>query len=206
MNLRHWSGKTGEGTPEPPLPRALRGDDTEWSTTVFSGQAPAWSAYLQSSHDQRYEGTRIVDIRCELENRRLSFAPRNQASGLLSDCLGHGYRLLCDHLSPRPWARDQLFRLLFENGSNERTPLVLRVSASLPSEGSREVRLNDRLQPLESNIVLRQSMVDPVLAAFGDGSPPGSREREDELGSLLPILATVISQLGLRSYPRDRYL
>src|SRR5499427_5348362 len=177
--------------------------ETDFSTTVFTGDPQQWIRYLGMNRAERYVETR-VRILWTLADRTLSFRAEAPGSQELAGCLNRGFELLRQQLQRAPHAARALDDMIFGNASNGRTPLTLRVSAQLPSDGTREANLDDALQATDTCIVLRKSLVETVLQELGELGQDATAETR--LGLTWPLLRHVISSLGFPSYPRDRFI
>ncbi|MCG8584257.1 MAG: hypothetical protein MI757_06055 [Pirellulales bacterium] len=94
--------------------------------------------------------------------------------------------------------------LLFGNESNAGAQLSLRVSSHLPSEASREIAVDGATDVGTVDVVLNSEIVEQVLAHLDEQGH--QVVPEENLALCWPILRRLISQLGLSSRPRDRFL
>src|SRR5262249_8870303 len=136
--------------------------ETDFSATVFAGDPQHWIRYLGRNRAERYTKTRIR-ILWNQTDQNLSFQAEAPGAQELTDCLNRALPLLRQRLQHTPHAARALDDTIFGNASNGRTPLTLRVSAQLPSDGTREADLNDALQATDTCIVLRKGLVETVL-------------------------------------------
>jgi len=176
---------------------------TTRTTTVFSGTPHEWETYLTTPWAERRDHVLDTDIRLDRDRKQITFHPRNADSKPWCGWLEEGMALIQKRLEPESMALEVFHRLLFDNESNHATPLHLHATGKLPSEATREVRFNDQLRPLETDIVLRASMLENVAEHRRSLDKKASDLRK--LGVLWPVLRRVISQLGYPSYPRDRF-
>jgi len=177
--------------------------ETDFSTTVFTGDPQQWIRYLGMNRAERYVETR-VRILWTLADRTLSFRAEAPGSQELAGCLNRGFELLRQQLQRAPHAARALDGMIFGNASNGSTPLTLRVSAELPSEATREAYLDDALQATDTCIVLQKSLVETVLQELRELGQNAAAETR--LGLTWPLLNHVITSLGFPSYPRDRFI
>src|SRR5262244_689689 len=177
--------------------------ETDFSTTVFTGDPQQWIRYLGMNRAERYVETR-VRILWTLADRTLSFRAEAPGSQELAGCLNLGLTLLRQQLQRAPHAARALDDMIFGNTSNGRTPLTLRVSAELPSNATREAGLDDTLLATDTCIVLRKSLVETTLQELRELGQDAAAETR--LGLTWPLLRHVISSLGFPSYPRDRFI
>lgn len=177
--------------------------ETDRSSTVFSGDPDEWVAYLNTPWEERRRSELFMDIELDRGRRRVRFHARNEASRLWADRINGGMELVMQRLRKHPVALGVLEELLFGNASNFANELHLHATSPLPSEATREIRFNEALEPEETDIVLRAEMLEHVDGLLrGAGKAPGADRR---LGMMWPVLRRIISQLGYPSYPRDRF-
>jgi hypothetical protein len=177
--------------------------ETDFSATVFSGDPQQWIRYLGMNRAERYTETR-VRILWNQSDQTLSFQPEEPGAQELAGCLNQGWSVLRQQLRRAPHAARALDDMIFGNPSNGRTPLILRVSAELPSDATREANLDGALQATDTCIVLRKSLVETVLQELGELGQDAATETR--LALTWPLLRHVISSLGFPSYPRDRFI
>lgn len=144
-----------------------------------------------------------MDIELDPAAGQVRFHARNEDSQLWAARLNRGFHFLALRLDSHKKARSIYRELLFENTSNFANDLHLHATTPLPSEATREIRFNEKYEPVETDIVLRAEMLQEVEERFGSSSEALSDEQF--LGFLWPVLRRVLSQLGYPSYPRDRF-
>lgn len=176
---------------------------THHTTTVFSGSPEEWIAYLKTPWDERRNHPLELDVELNAKERKLRFHPRNADSKEWAGHLNDGIKLIRKFLSDSPQAEKVFEELIFENPTNFSNPLHVHATHPLPSMGTREVRFDENLNPVETDIVLRAT----TLKAVRDRLSSAGKQVPDrqKLGILWPVLRRVISQLGYSSYPRDRF-
>ncbi|MGA0333055.1 MAG: hypothetical protein ACO3N7_06485 [Kiritimatiellia bacterium] len=176
---------------------------TPHTTTVFSGKPEQWIAYLQTPWDERRNHPLHLDVEIEKATRKLVFHAQNAESRVWADLINEGIRLIRKFLRDKPLALEVLEELIFENPTNFSTLLHVHATHPLPSMGTREVRFNQDLVPVETDIVLRATNLQAVkerLEAYGKKTSDLQK-----LGIIWPVMRRIISQLGYSSYPRDRF-
>ncbi|MEM7393588.1 MAG: hypothetical protein AAF492_14680, partial [Verrucomicrobiota bacterium] len=175
---------------------------TQFSSTVFSGEPEAWVTYLNTPRWDRYDPSHRVSIGWSSKHQHLSFRAENSKSGRLSDALNHGIGLMREMMGTLPDVEKTFEQLVFGNAANGHTDLNLNLSELLPGEATREIRVDDDLAPVETNIVLNASLVNNVLNELDSVS---GKRKEQYLAVAWPVIRRVVAQLGLSSYPRDRF-
>src|SRR5262245_15558194 len=177
--------------------------ETDFSTTVFSGDPQQWIRYLGMRRAERYTETH-ASIIWNPADRTLSFRPKEPGAQELASCLNLGLSLMRKQLQHAPHAASELDKMIFGNTSNGGPHLNLGVSGELPSDATREAGLDDALLATDTCIVLRKSLVETTLQELrelGQDAPAETR-----LGLTWPLLRHVISSLAFPSYPRDRFI
>lgn len=176
---------------------------THHTTTVFSGTPEEWIAYLKTPWDQRRNHPLELDVELNTKDRKVKFHASNADSKEWAGHLNDGIKLIRKFLSDSPQAEKVFEELIFGNKTNFTNPLHVHATHPLPSMGTREVRFDEDLNPIETDIVLRAS----TLKAVSDRLRSAGKQVPDrqKLGILWPVLRRVISQLGYSSYPRDRF-
>ncbi len=190
----------GNAADEPELERRIQ---TERTTTVFSGTAEAWVEYLGLPWDARRDQTLDIDVICRPAEKFLRFQPRHHDSAQWATWLNEALEILVTCLDTKPAVAAVLDRLLHGNRSNAATPIHLHATSNVPSEATREVRLDTELKPIETDIVINARVLETTARAR-------SRLKSDAksgeiLGTLWPVFRRVITQLAYPSYPRDRF-
>ncbi|MDA3875395.1 MAG: hypothetical protein PF795_15720 [Kiritimatiellae bacterium] len=176
---------------------------TPHTTTVFSGEPEEWISYLKTPWDQRRNHPLELDVEIDKATHTLKFHASNSDSKVWAKLLNEGIKLIRKHLESTPTALEVFEELIFENPTNFTSPLHIHATHPLPSLGTREVRFDTDLNPIETDIVLRaltlQSVEERMKAAGKKASDL------QKLGILWPVLRRVVSKLGYSSYPRDRF-
>jgi len=177
---------------------------TENTTTVFSGTAQEWTEYLGIPWNDRRDETLFIRIEYDQDRRTVRFHARNEESRRWADWLTDGLEILRSHLGQRPVVMGILEQMLYGNASNGLAPIHLHFFQGLPSSATREIKVDDHLRPLETDIVLKTELVRTVGEAMR--SLPRDADEMTRMGTLWPVLRRVIQQLAYPSYPRDRFL
>jgi hypothetical protein len=176
---------------------------TDHSATVFSGEPSQWVRYLDTDRAARYADA-PVPILWNPADRSLVFRAEQPGVQELADSLNRGLALLPEQLQRTPHAARVLDDLIFGNASNGEAPLSLRLSPDLPSEATREVAWDNALRATDVCIVVRKSLAEGVLRELR--ALPPEAAAETRLGLTWPLLRQVVSYLGYRNYPRDRFI
>lgn len=180
--------------------RSLR---TEFTATVFSGEATDWVRYLTTPVENRYQPDLRVQVHLQPELRLIAFEPQSEASRWLSDLLKEGFHRLFNQLRAKPNVLVALQELLFDNRDNQGASLNIRLSTHLPGEGTREVDQDSNVNS-EVRLVLNGSLVQQVRARL---EPGGSLlEADERLGVSWPVLARLIASIAYPSRPRDLFV
>jgi hypothetical protein len=177
---------------------------TQFSATVFTGESEPWVSYLATPRQDRYDPDVRLTVLWSGRNRLLFFREENEASHALAECLNDAFVTLRQKARSKPFVAEKLDEMLFANEANGETDLDVRVSESLPSQSSREILFGESLSALDVKLVLRQSLVDPVLAGYrqaGCEAEPGVR-----LGHAWPLVLRLLTQLSYPNQPRDRFV
>ena len=176
---------------------------TPHTTTVFSGEPEEWIAYLKTPWKQRRNHPLNLDVEIEKESHTLKFHAKNADSEKWAELINDGMNLIRKLLQSKPKALEVFEELIFENATNFSTQLHVHATHPLPSMGTREVRFDTELKPVETDIVLRATTLAFVEEKVRQlGKNPSEYQK---LGTLWPVLRRVVSQLGYSSYPRDRF-
>ena len=164
QNWKSWLLPRSTNFRVEPVPHgSLHLPSNEFSTTVFTGEAPEWLEYLQLDRADRYEPEWDIEIALKKSEEALGFTGRNESSKLLAVVLEDGYLALLEVLGEKPGMRGVLRDLVLGNDSNFGTRVILHVSRRLPSLASREVSLDQDGRAGETHIVLDRKSVDRTL-------------------------------------------
>ncbi|WFB35880.1 hypothetical protein P3T73_17140 [Kiritimatiellota bacterium B12222] len=176
---------------------------TTHTTTVFSGEPEEWISYLKTPWNERRNHPLKLDVELDKKNRKVKFHGQNEISRLWAGYLTEGTVLIRKFLADSPITTQVLEELIFENETNFSSQLHVHATHPLPSMGTREVRFDDQLNPIETDIVLRAETLKSVEQRLKSEGKNISDIRK--LGILWPVIRRIISQLGYSSYPRDRF-
>lgn len=185
------------------FPAPVKHVQTQFSATVFTGEAQEWIEYLELPRNERYSNVSLR-IFWDSQAEILELQAADEASAELANILNQGLKVVQEQVRSKPHVEEAFHRLVFENQSNSIEPFRLRVSPKLPSEATREVSVDEKLRSTGTNIVLQSNFVETTLQEIRQRSDLLSPEVV--LGLTWPLLNRVISQLGYPNYPRDRFL
>ncbi|HEY6081577.1 MAG TPA: hypothetical protein VIW29_22335 [Polyangiaceae bacterium] len=187
-----------EASPAAAAPRVR----TDRSATLFSGEAREWVEYLKTSEEGRYEADVAVRVHVQSDLRLLVFEAENPDSEWLASMLQVGFRQLGRKLRDKPHVSKVFRELVFENVANQRGQLRVRLSPSLPSEGTRESRgQHGEAGPVRlvlSSALARKAheLLTGTLGASGD----------EQLGILWPVVSRMLLNLAYPAAPRDLFV
>lgn len=187
-------------TPEDGLSSAF--SSTDFSATVFSGEAADWVRYLGTPAADRYEPDVGALIHIDAELRAVAFEPENDDSEWLSEMLEDGLGRIQRRLRAKPHVLAALEAMLFENRSATE-PIRLHLSPRVPSTGTRESAGNATAQLSRVRFVLRSQLVHCIRLALNQGNALTGDER---LGLAWPLFSRLLSQLAYPSRQRDRFV
>jgi hypothetical protein len=194
------SDVTDEHAPElQPRPVSVR---TELSATVFSAEAADWVRYLKLPVERRYEPDIRVRLHVAPEVQLIAFEPENSESRWLALLLSQSLELLRQRVSAKFHVRAALDDLLFANGPPAATVQSVRLSPEVPSDGSREMPLDDGAIGREVRLVLHSRLVRYVKTALDQ--QPGLLA-EERLGLCWPVISRLVFELAYPGLPRDRF-
>lgn len=177
---------------------------TELSATVFSGQAPSWVSYLQTTRSVRYDSGIGVLVSLHADLGMLAFQPENDDSGWLARLLDFQFRFLRKFLQKKPHVLEALDGLIFGNLDNRGAPLRVRLSSIVPSDGTRETARKSEDDGFVE-LVLNAMLVQRVRRALAE-SHGGATDEEGRLGLAWPILVRFIASLAYPTAPPDQFV
>lgn len=194
--------------PAPPEPitrdRLFARFKTEFSNTVFSGDPEHWEHYLKSPRDDRYVRNIRISILWDDKARFLLFRPETPDSTALTRALNIAYKAIEESAREKDFAGKIFDKLVFGNTTNGDAALNLYLSSSLPSESTREVRFDEELRPMESNVVINSALAREFLNSVEDLLDGSKRNRL--IGASWPLMQGVLSKLARSSVPRDEFV
>ena len=177
------------------------GIQTELSTTVFSGEAKEWLAYLRRPASERCEPNLGVRVHLQPDLRIVACEAENEDSRFIADLLALGLRRTRKRLAERPKVEHTFDDLLFKNARHGHRSLSVRLSPEVPSDGTREVTRDSADGPGQTRIVLHSRLIRYLREALlGGGYGP-----EAALGVVWPAVACLLSQMAYPDSPRDRF-
>jgi hypothetical protein len=191
----HVVGHPSEAVDEP-------GVRTERSTTVFSGEAKEWLAYLSMPASTRLEPDVSVRVHLLADLRVVAFEAENDDSLWLADLLTLGLKKARKRLEDKPKVLNVLDDLLFANARRGERSVSVRLSPDVPSDGTREVPRDGMNGRGETRIVLHSRLTRYVHEALT--SQP--RSNEQTAGLCWALISRLASQLAYPASPRDRFL
>lgn len=170
---------------------------TEFSATLFSGDAREWVRYLSLGAQARLEyglaGTLVHGA-----DGSLVVEPDNPDSAWFCDILTGGLARLRLLAQRKPNVAAQLAELLLR-ATLAPTPIRVRLSRSIPTIATREVVGWSDTEP--TSIVIKRGL----MLALREALNGGGLDPDEALGLLWPVLVQVISMLAFPSEPRNRY-
>lgn len=204
---RYRAGGGGDSAPpgEPVLAdQVLTRVKTEFSNTVFAGEPAQWERYLNTPRHQRYARDMRIAILWDGADRTLVFRPESPDAAPLARALNTAYEAIQSSARKKPFAGEVLDDLVFGNKTNGGTALNLRLSEILPCEATREVRVDEALAPLESNIVIHGGLARHFMEAFQEVFDSDSRGCI--VGASWPLMQALLAKLARSSTPRDEFV
>lgn len=176
---------------------------TQRTTTVFSGDPDEWVAYLNTPREERRNHPLFLDVEIDQDKKWIQVHSRNEDSRQWAEWFNEGFRIITERLESLKKTRKVYRDLVFGNQSNFAHEIHIHATSPLPSEATREVLFDDQYDPVETDIVLRAEMLESIQERILALSKKPSDTRL--LGMLWPALQRLIAQLGYPSYPRDRF-
>lgn len=168
---------------------------TEFSSTLFSGDAAQWVRYLSQSAQARHEP--------DLAGRVVAgpggivvVEPANSDSIWFCSMLSEGLGRLRELAAFKPNVIAQLEQLLSQVGSN--AELHVALSRSVPTIATREVIRSDHGAV---HVVLNRGL----MLALREALNGSDLTRDEGLGVLWPVLGQLVSHLAFPQEPRNRY-
>jgi hypothetical protein len=176
---------------------------TEFSATVFSGEARDWVQYLSTPLTARYEPG--VGVRAHLHHdlRRVVFEPENEDSRWLAELLDQVLSWVRQRAERKPNVLALLDELLFANPADAGSPPRIVLSPGVPSTGTREAEREQGPRSVETRFVFQSRMmrdVRDVLQAAEELSA------DEKLGLAWPVASRLLSQIAYPLSARDRFV
>ena len=190
----HVAGHPSEAIDAPSL-------RTEFSTTVFSGEAKEWLRYLSLPASARFEADLRVRVHLQADFKMVAFEAENDDSRWLADLLALGLRRARKRLEDKPKVLQVFEDLLFGNARRGDRTVSLRLSPDVPSDGTREVPRDGVSGHGETRIVLHSRLARYIHEAL----LAQSRTPDEVLGLCWPLVSRFVSQLAYPEWPRDRF-
>ena len=181
---------------------SIRSIRTELSSTLFSGEPADWVRYLDAAEGARYESDVRVAVHLEASLDLLVFEPETESSRWLAELLSFGFKELTQRLAPRAHVFKVFRELIFENEANQRSRLVVLLSASVPGDGTRETRSQDGKSG-DVSLVLSLPLALTARENYERmrAAPSGQR-----LGVIWQLVARVMNSLAYPPAPRDLFV
>ncbi len=173
---------------------------THRSTTVFSGEADAWVAYLRRPWADRPDGQFVIRVRILADPARVEFLPENPTSEAWASTLTRVFEQIARRLEKRPEAMKIFRRMVYDNPANHAEGVHILSCADLPACATCEMRVDAALAAESSRIMVRTALL-REFEPKGDGQG----RRMEDVGSVWEVVRQVLLQLGHESYPRDRF-
>ena len=174
------------------------------NSVVFHGERDSWTAYLELSHDQRYEPEILAAVKPVTDNDGFEFIALNDHSRCdkLVRLLNEGFGLFINKLKEYPTTASIVAKEVFSNSANSEVSIQIRCSQHLPSEATREILLDDYLNIKAVSIVLNSDLFGDVIKAYKKMTK-GSED--EQLGILWGLIKPLLHELGHSNLPRDRF-
>lgn len=175
---------------------------TEFSATVFSGEASDWVRYLSTPAEGRYEPGIGVRILLSSSLRLIAFDAENDDSRWLAELLERIIRGVRQRALGKPNVAELLDDLLFTHSIDDGAGARIVLSEMVPSSGTREAG-TETATGFETHFVLQAQLVHSVRRALEAGTGQSDDER---LGVAWPIASRLLSQIAYPLSPRDRFV
>lgn len=188
-------GAVSETSMPPPI--------TEFSATMFSGEAREWVRYLSTSAEARYEPGTGVRILLQSNERLIAFDPENDESGWLAALLDMLVRRVRQRAQHKPNVAALLDDILFSNSTHDGAGARIVLSDMLPCSGTREASAEAVSSVADTRFVLQSQLVRRVQQALAEGTDLSDDER---LGFGWPLASRLLSQIAYPLSPRDRFV
>jgi hypothetical protein len=174
---------------------------TEFSATVFSGEAKEWVRYLATPSEARYESGVAVRTYLQPDLRMVVFEPENEDSRWLAELLDRSIRWLRHKAEQKPNVAELLEQLLFAHPEPAAAPARVVLSPVVPSTGTREA--GSELWNGDTRFVLHSRLTRDVHDVLSDarGLSP-----DEKLGVAWPISSRLIAQIAHPLSVRDRFV
>lgn len=176
---------------------------TEFSATVFSGEAGEWVRYLSTSADGRYEPGTGVRILLQSNRRLIAFDPENEGSRWLAALLDELVRCVRQRAERKPNVAALLDDILFSHSMHDDAGARIVLSDLLPCSGTREAGAEASSSVADTHFVLQAKLVRSVRQALEEGTDLSDDER---LGLGWPLASRLLSQIAYPLSPRDRFV
>jgi hypothetical protein len=176
---------------------------TEFSATVFSGEARDWVRYLSTAAEARYEPGTGVRILLQSNLRLIAFDPENEDSRWLAELLGELVRCVRERAARKPNVAALLDDILFGQSNGEDAGARIVLSPLLPCSGTREASAEAASSVADTHFVLQGQLLRRVRQALEEGTSLSDDER---LGFSWPVASRLLSQIAYPLSPRDRFV
>jgi len=181
---------------KPPKTLTLPASASGLSTTVFDGDAAAWSAHLDILWTLRPDRRFAWNVQFGDRGTVRLFA-RNADSEPWAAELNWAFEYVAECLERKP----QLHKIYREMLEPSRLPLSVFSSACLPSPSSRETLLDGQSHPVATRVLLNSTLLDDVAAQLCP-----SERKPVRLGRCWPVFQTLLRQVARHTVPRDRFI
>lgn len=176
---------------------------TEFSATVFSGEAASWIRYLSTPVTARHEAGVGVRVHLQRDLRAAVFEPENEDSRWLAQLCEQVLGWARQRAERKPHVLELLDELLFSNPADADSPPRIVLSPSVPSTGTREAERELGPRSVETRFALQSHMMrfvrDVLQAADGLSA-------DEKLGLAWPFASRLLSQIAYPLSPRDRFV
>lgn len=168
---------------------------TEFSSTLFSGDAAEWVRYLSRSAQARHEPDLTGRVVIGASGAAV-VEPVNSDSVWFCSMLTEGLGRLRELAAFKPHVVAQLDELLRQVGTNSELHVVL--SRLVPALATREVV---RSEHGAVRIVLNRGL----MLALKEALNGGDLTKDEGLGVMWPVIGQLVSHLAFPEEPRNRY-
>ena len=174
---------------------------TEFSATVFSGEAREWVRYLSTPAESRHEPGTAVRILLQSNLRLIAFDPENDESRWLAELLDQLVRWVRQRALRKPNVAALLDDVLFAHPIDDDAGARIVLSETVPCSGTREA--GAETGGYDTHFVLQAPLIRRVRQTLEEGS---GLSDDEKLGFAWPVASRLLSQLAYPLSPRDRFV
>lgn len=182
---------------------SLPAPKTEFSATVFSGEAREWVRYLSTSAEARYEPGTGVRLLLQSNLRLIAFDPENEDSRWLAELLDKLLRCVRQRAERKANVAALLDDILFAHSGGNDAGARIVLSDMLPCSGTREASAEATSSVGDTHFVLQTQLIRRVRQTLEEGTGLSDDER---LGFAWPVASRLLSQIAYPLSPLDRFV